>query len=115
MHEMTTRGWIFAISSPNACLFGGDEAVRDLWNETPGVVVTVSEFGLVGAKGNPTKALIRYIFDNSGLDRTVKDSEAIESALAYCARRLACNVFDDHEPVRPIGSVGEPRENTVTI
>ncbi len=115
MHKMTTRGWILAISRPNACLFGDDEAVRSLWNETPGMVMAMSDFGLVGSKGNPTDALIQYIFNDARLDGTVKDPKAIERALACRAGRLADNVLDDHEPVRPIGSVGESLEGTVTI
>ncbi len=49
--NLTTRGWILAISRPNAWLFGDDEAIRSLWNETPGMVMAMSDFGLVGSKG----------------------------------------------------------------
>ena len=66
VHEMTTCSWILAISRPDACFFRDDEAVRSLWNKMPGVVMAMSYLGLVGSEGNPTDALIRYIFNNAG-------------------------------------------------
>ena len=77
--------------------------------------MAMSHLCLVGPEGNPANALIRYIFNNAGLDRAVEDSEAIECALPSPVGRLACNIFDNHKPVRPIDSVGEAGKGAVTI